>query len=72
MSEKLAIQTVAGSVSLITKSDISIEELRHRVTSPGGTTIEGLSVLEKNSFRSTVIEAIRTAARRSKELGEKK
>ncbi len=71
VAEKLAIQTVAGSVSLINKSSISIEELRHRVTSPGGTTIEGLSVLEKNGFRSTVIEAVRAAAKRSKELGEK-
>lgn len=70
-AEKLAIQTVLGSATMINKSKISIEQLRQRVTSPGGTTIEGLSVLEKYNFKSTVIEAIKAAAKRSKELGEK-
>lgn len=72
VAEKLSIQTVLGSISLITKSNTSIEELRRNVTSPGGTTMEGLAVLEKNNFRSTVIEAIKAATKRSKELGEKK
>ena len=71
VSEKLAVQTVLGSALMVSDGKNSIEELRHKVTSPGGTTIEGLSVLEKNSFRSAIIEAVRAAARRSIELNRK-
>ena len=42
--------------------------LREQVTSPAGTTIEALKILEKGSFRSTVIEAVLAATNRSKEL----
>jgi pyrroline-5-carboxylate reductase len=70
IAEKLAIQTVIGAASMIDNNN-KIEELRHKVTSPGGTTIEGLAVLEKNKFRSSLIEAVRAAANRSKELNRK-
>ncbi len=71
IAEKLAIQTVIGSSMMIDKNN-SVEELRHKVTSPGGTTIEGMSILEKYCFRSSLIEAIRAAYNKSKELSEKK
>ena len=45
--------------------------LRDQVTSPGGTTIRGLAVLEENSFRGTVVKAVTAAAARSAELGMK-
>ncbi len=67
VAQKLTIQTIIGASSMVNE-DNSAEELRHKVTSPGGTTIEGLAVLEKNKFRSAIIEAIRAAAMRSKEL----
>ena len=68
-AEKLAIQTVLGSIKMC-GIDKSVEDLRHAVTSPGGTTIEALSVLENKGFRSSVIEAVRAAANKSKELGK--
>jgi len=35
--------------------------LKDQVTSPGGTTIEGLHELEKGKLRATVISAVRAA-----------
>jgi len=69
-AEKLAIQTVSGSLKMIDGTK-SVEELRHMVTSPAGTTIEAISVLESKGFKSAVMEAVRAATNRSKELGAK-
>ncbi|OHD06336.1 MAG: pyrroline-5-carboxylate reductase [Spirochaetes bacterium GWD1_27_9] len=68
-AEKLAVQTVVGSAMMVDGKK-PIEELRHQVTSPAGTTIEAVSVLESKGFRSAIIEAIRAASNRSKELGK--
>jgi pyrroline-5-carboxylate reductase len=70
IAEKLAVQTVLGSVKMI-GGNKSIEELRHMVTSPAGTTIEALSVIEKNGFRGIIMEAVSKAYNRAKELGAK-
>jgi pyrroline-5-carboxylate reductase len=44
--------------------------LKDQVTSPGGTTIEGLHELEKGKLRATVISAVRAATEKSKKLGQ--
>ena len=69
IARELAIQTVIGSAKLVQESGEHPAVLRDRVTSPGGTTIEALKVLEMNDFRGTVIQAVESATRRSKELG---
>jgi pyrroline-5-carboxylate reductase len=69
-AEKLAIQTVLGSAKMASQTDTSVEQLRHAVTSPGGTTIAGVAALEENSFRNSVIKAVRAACLRSEELGK--
>jgi pyrroline-5-carboxylate reductase len=66
---QLAIQTVLGTAELLKTTGIHPAELKDRVTSPGGTTIAGISHLEKAGFRSAVIEAVRSAYERSRELG---
>ena len=71
-AEKLAIQTVLGSTKMASESGLSVEELRHAVTSPGGTTIAGVAALEENGFRNSVIKAVRAACIRSEELGKSK
>ena len=68
-ARQLAIQTVIGSAQLVLQSGEHPAVLRDRVTSPGGTTIEALKVLEMNDFRGTIIQAVESATRRSKELG---
>jgi pyrroline-5-carboxylate reductase len=40
------------------------------VTSPGGTTIEGLHELEKGKVRAAFISAVRSATEKSKRLGQ--
>jgi pyrroline-5-carboxylate reductase len=40
------------------------------VTSPGGTTIEGLHALEKGKLRAVLMNAVEAATLRSKELGK--
>lgn len=69
VAEKLAIQTVLGTSMMARSSDKSVEELRHMVTSPGGTTIAGIATLEDHGFRSGVINGVKAAYMRSKELG---
>ncbi len=69
-AEKLAVQTVFGSAKMALETGTSVEELRHAVTSPGGTTIAGVAALEENNFRSGVIKAVHAACVRSQELGK--
>jgi pyrroline-5-carboxylate reductase len=69
IATQLAIQTVRGTAELLQTSELHPAELKDRVTSPGGTTIAGISQLEKAGFRSALIEAVRSAYVRSQELG---
>lgn len=67
---RLALQTVYGSAKMALESGKRLGELRDEVTSPGGTTIAGLFVLERAGFKGTVMEAIRQATKRSEALGK--
>jgi pyrroline-5-carboxylate reductase len=65
----LAAQTVLGTARLLLETHEHPALLREKVTSPGGTTIAGLHILENEGFRGTVINAVDAATARSKELG---
>ena len=67
---KLAVQTVYGAAATVKETGRDPEELRAMVTSPGGTTIEGLNVLERRLFSVAVIEAIGAAAKKSGQLSK--
>ena len=66
----LASQTVIGAARLCLEKEISPGMLKDLVTSPGGTTIAGLHVLEEGGFRGLVMSAVEAAARRARELGK--
>jgi pyrroline-5-carboxylate reductase len=68
LAAKLAMQTMLGAARLCLSSDKSPAELREMVTSPGGTTVAGLKVLEEGKIRATIISAVEAATKRSKEL----
>ena len=68
LSEELVIEMMLGTISLIKENKLTTSELKNLVTSPGGTTISALRVLEKKSVRSALIESIVSASNRSKEF----
>jgi pyrroline-5-carboxylate reductase len=69
LAEELALQTVRGAAVMLQEAGESPQRLRAMVSSPGGTTVAGLSELERRGFADAVRAAVVTAARRSVELG---
>jgi pyrroline-5-carboxylate reductase len=70
VATRLAAQTVLGSARMVLETGLHPGALKDMVTSPGGTTIEGLHELEKGKLRGTVISAVRAASEKSRKLGQ--
>jgi pyrroline-5-carboxylate reductase len=70
MATKLAAQTVLGAAKMVLETGQNPSVLRDMVTSPGGTTVEGLKELEKGKLRDVVMNAVRAATEKSKKLGQ--
>ena len=70
-SQLLAAQTVLGSAKMLLETDEHVGRLKDMVTSPGGTAIAGLHTLEQGGLRTTLINAVETATKRARELGNK-
>lgn len=68
---KLAAQSVLGSAKMVLETGEHPGELKDRVCSPAGTTIEAVYSLEKNNFRGTVIEAMRKCTEKTREMSKK-
>ncbi len=67
---KLATQTVLGSAMLVRETQQHPGVLKDQVTSPAGTTIEGVATLERGGLRGLLIDAVTAAAKRAAELGK--
>lgn len=67
---ELATQTVFGAAKMVLETGKHPAELKDMVTSPGGTTIRGLDVLEKKGVRAAFISAVKEATKRSKEISK--
>jgi pyrroline-5-carboxylate reductase len=70
-AEKLVLQTVAGSTKAVKATAKHPAELKNMVTSPGGTTTEGILQLETGGLRSLLLRAVIAAYDKSKSLGTK-
>lgn len=68
-AERLAVQTFKGTAALLEASGMSPLELIAGVSSPGGTTVAALQVLDDRDIREIVASAVEAAVRRAKELG---
>jgi len=68
VARDLATQTVFGAAKLVKETNSDPAELRRRVTSPGGTTMAALTVLEARGFKMAIADAVRQAIRRAGEL----
>jgi pyrroline-5-carboxylate reductase len=68
----LAAQTVLGAAKMVLSDRTHTGELKDMVTSPGGTTIRGIRVMEERGIRVAMMNAVIAACERSKELGKKK
>lgn len=67
---ELMVQTLAGSASMLQSAESEPDELRRKVTSPGGTTEAGIRALQENHFTETIAACVKSAEHRSRELAK--
>lgn len=65
----LATRTCIGAAAMLEGSSEMPQELRKKVTSPGGTTQAAIELMESKQMGEVLVAAIRRAAERSRELG---
>jgi pyrroline-5-carboxylate reductase len=70
VATKLAAQTLLGSAKMVLETGLHPGVLKDMVTSPGGTTIEGIHELEKGMLRGTLMNAVRAAAEKARKMGQ--
>ena len=70
VAAKLAAQTVFGAAKLVLETGKHPAVLKDEVTTPGGTAITAIHVLESKGLRSVLIDGIEAAAKRSNELSK--
>ena len=67
---RLARQTLQGAARLAIETDLTPNEWIEQVKTPGGTTVQGLTVLEEAGVQEAFVEAVASASRRAARLSE--
>ncbi len=68
LTQALVYGTITGTVELLTEHQLHPAQLKDAVTSPAGTTIAGIEVLEAAGVRGTLIQAVKAAYQRAQAL----
>lgn len=66
----LAVQTIKGTIAMLEADNLHPALMKEMITSPGGTTIAGLVILDERGFKGNVVRALEAAQARSKELSK--
>ncbi|KTD43724.1 pyrroline-5-carboxylate reductase [Legionella quateirensis] len=69
IAKTFTLQTFTGAVNLAHNSDLSLSQLRRKVTSPGGTTAAAVGILDEQ-LNTLVLAAMNAAKQRAHELGK--
>jgi pyrroline-5-carboxylate reductase len=69
VATELVLQTMTGAAAMLEEAGETPQRLREMVTSPGGTTLAGLTELERRGFADAVTACVLSATRRAAELG---
>jgi pyrroline-5-carboxylate reductase len=68
IATELAAQTTYGAAKMVLETGYHPAMLKDAVTTPAGTTIDGIMALEEGGLRVTLIKAVMRATERSKQL----
>ena len=68
-SLKLVLSLVEGTVALMKEKDVDPDDIVYMVSSPAGTTIEGVRYMEEKGFGGIVINTVREARKRAENIG---
>lgn len=68
----LTVQTLLGAATMAASGNPPFSELKDRITSPGGTTIVGLQVLERAGLRGVLMDVVEAATRQAEVLAPSK
>ena len=70
-AQEYAAQMLLGSARMVLETGKHPGELKDAVCSPGGSTIQGVRLLEERAFRGAVTDAVLAAFEKTKDLGKK-
>jgi pyrroline-5-carboxylate reductase len=68
---RLSAQTVLGAAAAVLETGLHPAELKDRVSSPAGTTIEAVFALERGGMRASVMDAVNVCTQKSAAIGKK-
>jgi pyrroline-5-carboxylate reductase len=69
-AELLTLQTALGAAKMALESDVTLAELRARVTSPNGTTERAIQSFQTAQLEQTVAQAMHAAHQRAQQLAQ--